>query len=178
MNPDFPPTPFSAKDGVPLTARPIFPDDAQRLQNMARHLTATSIYNRFLTFRTTLTDEELHRLTHIDYHTHMAIVALTAPPETAIVGVARYITPPGQSGAAEVGVIVRDDYQKRGIGTQLMKFLTAYAARHGIHTFLASVHVSNAAVLGFLRHVPYPVERHLDGTLWNVAIRLHPPETT
>jgi GNAT superfamily N-acetyltransferase len=48
---------------------------------------------------------------------------------------------------AEVAFAVRDDYQKRGIGTELLAYLTYLAKREGLLGFTAEVLAENRPML-------------------------------
>ncbi|MBN1657535.1 MAG: GNAT family N-acetyltransferase [Anaerolineae bacterium] len=157
-------------DGTEVIIRPIRPDDAPRLQSTFHRLSPETIFYRFLGQPKNLADEQAHRLANVDYDSHMAFVAMIGDD---VIGVARYAEPNwGEDGVAEAGVIVEDAYQSKGLGTMLLKRLTDYGKAHGIHTFAATIHHSNVKILRFLRHSGLPVERRLDGGLWEVKVRI------
>jgi RimJ/RimL family protein N-acetyltransferase len=157
-------------DGTEVTIRPIRPDDAPRLQATFHRLSPETIFYRFLGQPKDLPDEQAHRLANVDYDSHMAFVAVM---DDEVIGVARYAEPNwGEDGVAEAGVIVEDAYQSKGLGTMLLKRLIDYGLEHGIHTFAATIHHSNQKILRFLRYSGLPVERRLDGGLWEVKVRL------
>jgi L-amino acid N-acyltransferase YncA len=56
-----------------------------------------------------------------------------------IIGVARYIAPPSDPGAAEVAIEVDDEWQGRGIGRALMSALVDRARAEGIDRLVAYV---------------------------------------
>jgi RimJ/RimL family protein N-acetyltransferase len=59
-----------------------------------------------------------------------------------IVGMGQYIIEE-TSLSAEVAFIVKDEYQNRGIGTEILTYLTYLAKRHGLTSFTAEVLVEN-----------------------------------
>ena len=65
---------------------------------------------------------------------------------------------PGTSGtartrtAAEIAVTVIDDWQGRGLGTELLARLSERACQEGIRRFTAAVAADNAAMAGLLRN--------------------------
>jgi GNAT superfamily N-acetyltransferase len=103
---------------------------------------------RFHSPVTTLSESQLRHLTEIDYHDHMAYVAvnLDAPDEPGM-AVARYVRLRNDPAIAEAAVTVADRYQGRGLGTLLLRLLSAYAVEHGVRTFRNYVLASNAAML-------------------------------
>lgn len=140
------------RDGTALTIRPIRPDDAPRLQHGFTHLSPSTIYLRFLQVASQLSDEQAQRFSNLDYQNHMALVAaIQEDGEEHLVGVARYVMAGLKDPeAAEVAVVVRDDFQRRGLGTKLLERLIAYARQHGVITFIATVNQSNAPVMHFI----------------------------
>lgn len=78
------------------------------------------------------------------------------------VGVARYAM---DGGAAEVAVTVLDDWQGRGIGTVLLRRLTAHARAVGIDRLRAFVLPENVRARRLLGSAGWRVEGRVDGWL-------------
>lgn len=168
------------RDGTLVNIRPIRPDDAPRLQALAVRLSPESIYLRFLTHRTTLSDEEARRLASVDYHSHMAFVATPGQADDAdIIAVARYAgLGPAEPGVAEAGVIVEDRYQGRGLATLLLARLVAYARAHGIRSFVATFHPSNAIIMQLIRKSGLVIEnKQFEMGLWCMQMSLGTGQT-
>jgi RimJ/RimL family protein N-acetyltransferase len=68
------------------------------------------------------------------------------------VGIARYVRDREDPGAAEIAVTIVDDWQGRGLGTELLARLSDRACQEGIGRFTALVAADNAAVAGLLRN--------------------------
>jgi acetyltransferase len=151
------------ENGAVVTVRPIRPDDAPRLQEGFSHLSAESIYYRFLDTTKQITDEQARRLSDLDYINQMALVAtIFEAGEERLIGVARYaLVGPQMPGGAETAVIVRDDYQGHGLGTLLYVRLIEYARQHGVQTLIAAIHQSNAGIMKFIRRSGLPFEREM-----------------
>ena len=78
---------------------------------------------------------------------------------------------PGTGGSAELGVLVEDAWQRRGIGCQLVaQLITARA--HQVTELTASVLAQNARVADLLRRVPGEFSLTRDGTTVTVRVRL------
>ena len=168
------------RDGTPVVLRPIRPDDAPRLQAFHAHLSPDSVYLRWLSAHPVLTDEEAETLARVDYHDRMAFVATlpAAGPAEAetIIGVARYTLAPAEGpGAAEAAVVVADDFQQRGLGTQLLRRLLPYARAAGITTWVAEINAQNARMLRFIQRSGLPATRQLESGSYQVRIELTPP---
>jgi len=162
------------RDGTQVIIRPIQPDDAPRLQALLTRLSPESTYLRFLAIVKGLSDKEAQRLANVDYTTSMAIVAtVVEDDEEQIIGVARYSSVDGdEPGLAEAAVVVEDRHQRRGLGSLLLKRLTAYARRHGVRKFLANIHPTNEAIMGFIRRSGLPIESQADAGVWQIRIVL------
>lgn len=151
------------KDETRVVIRPIRPDDAPRLQEGFRHLSPETIYYRFLEATNEITDEQARQLTTLDYQKEMALVGTILEGDTEhIIGVARYaLIGSDDPGVAETAVVVRDDYQGRGLGSLLYVHLIDYARQHGVLRFDAIVHQSNARIMKFIRRSGLDVEREM-----------------
>ena len=62
------------------------------------------------------------------------------------VGIARYVRDAEDPQAAEIAVTIVDDWQGRGLGTELLAQLSDRARQEGIRRFTALVAADNAAV--------------------------------
>jgi RimJ/RimL family protein N-acetyltransferase len=162
------------RDGLQVTIRPIQPDDAPRLQALVARLSPESIFLRFLALVKGLSDKEARRLANVDYTTRMAFVAtVLEEDEEQIIGVARYAMIDGdEPGLAEAAVVVEDRHQRRGLGSLLLKRLTAYARRHGVLKFLANVHPTNEPIMRFIQQSGLTIESRPFGGVWEIRIVL------
>jgi acetyltransferase len=163
------------ENGAVVVVRPIRPDDAPRIQHGLTHLSAETIYYRFLDATNQFTEEQALRLASLDYFHQMALVATVMEAgEEHLVGVARYAMVGAEApGVAENAVVVRDDYQRLGLGTVLLERLFRYASQHGVTTFTASILQSNARIMNFIRRSGLPFERKmLEPGVFQVNIHL------
>jgi GNAT superfamily N-acetyltransferase len=79
---------------------------------------------------------------------------------------------PGGEGCAELGVLVEDAWQRRGIGRRLVARLVAAAPARKITELTASVLTQDGKVANLLRQVPGEFSMIRDGTTVNVRVRL------
>lgn len=109
--------------GVDVCIRPIRPEDAEIEKEFIESLSKESRYYRFMHALNKITPEMLVRFTQIDYHRELALIA-TYKEDGAEkeIGVARYVAnPDGES--CEFAVVVDDNWQRSGVGYQLMEAL-------------------------------------------------------
>jgi RimJ/RimL family protein N-acetyltransferase len=147
--------PLALRDGSVVCIRPIRPDDAPQLIAFFAGLSRETLMRRFFRRVPPLSPEQSTALARVDYAGSMALVAAAGPePDAAILAVARYDRVGAEE--AELGFVVADTWQGRGIGTALFHRLAPYARAHGITTFVAVTMTNNARVLRLLRRCGYP----------------------
>ena len=138
-------TPATLRDGSTVLIRQVRGTDAPLLADGFARLSARSRQLRFLGPKKMLSAAELRYLTDVDHHDHEAIGALS-PAEGRGVGVARYIRDADDPRAAEIAVTIADDWQGRGLGTELLARLSDRARQAGIGRFTATVSADNVAM--------------------------------
>lgn len=161
------------RDGSCVRLRQGHRKDKKLLQRGFERLSDESRYRRFLVGMPELSDAMVNYLTEIDHHDHEAIVALDEQTGEGV-GVARYVRDPDRPDVAEVAVTVLDDWQQRGLGTQLLGVLSARARNEGIRSFTALMLATNQEMMELLEHLG-PV-RVLDRELGTVEIEIPIPE--
>jgi len=137
------------RDGSQVLIRPVAQGDAALLAEGFSRLSVESRWLRFLTGKPELSQAELRYFTEIDHHDHEAIAALDYLDGRAL-GIARYIRHREDPEAAELAITVIDDWQGRGLGTELLTDLTDRARHEGIRRFTALIAADNEAALGLL----------------------------
>jgi CBS domain-containing protein/RimJ/RimL family protein N-acetyltransferase len=163
----------SLADGETIHIRPIRPDDASLLQASHIKMSPETIYDRFMGYKSELPDKEAIYLTNLDYDRHMALVAsVEQDGEETLIGVARYHILDEEPDCAEFAIVIADAYQRRGLGTHLMKRLMEYAQAHGIRTFLGITHLDNTRLLRFIQRSGLPIERTQKDGIWEVRMTL------
>ena len=100
-----------------------------------------------------------------------ANVVAASEPDGDVAGLASLIRG-ASGGTAELGVLVEDAWQRRGIGRRLVAHLVSAAPARGITTLTASILAANAPVADLLRQVPGQFSVAADGWVLNVRVRL------
>jgi GNAT superfamily N-acetyltransferase len=142
------------------------PDDKPLLSQFHGRLSPESVYLRFFEFKPILSERDLRYLTELDFERRVALVAtLSSEAVAPIVGVARFDVLAVQSGKpvrAELGIVVEDACQNRGIGTVLLKHLLGIAHDRGVSEITAEVLPQNSRMLELVAGAGVPVQRTLD----------------
>jgi len=137
------------RDGSVVHIRQVQSGDEALLAEGFARLSDESRQLRFLSDKADLTPVELRYLIEIDHHDHEAIGAVD-PVDGRGLGVARYIRNVEDTEEAEVAVTVADEWQRRGLGTELLSRLTDRARQEGIRHFTGLVASDNVAVTRLL----------------------------
>jgi GNAT superfamily N-acetyltransferase len=139
-------------DGLRVLVRPLVAADRAELAAGYRKLSSRSRHTRFFAPPDELDEDDLDYLTLLDYDDHYALAAfaLDAPGRPGI-GVARYVRERDRPSHAEVAVTVLDGYQRRGLGTLLMRLLASIAVTHGVSTFVYYAQWENEEMIEELR---------------------------
>lgn len=139
--------------------RPVRISDEPLLKEFYYSLSESTLYKRFfLTVRKAMPHERLQQLfLAIDFTKAMVIVAVD-PHESreVVVGIAQY-RGNEESHTAEVAVVVRDEYQRRGIGTELLSHIGYIAKKQGLLGFTAEVLRDNRVMLHLFQKVGFNI---------------------
>ena len=146
---------WTLADGSKLTLRHIAPADAAIEQAFVHGLSRQSSYLRFHGTIKDLSKKDLEKYTNPDSRNAVALIVLhSGEAGEEEIGVARYaIDPDGVSG--EFAIVVADAWQKRGIGTRLMKALIRHLKASGVKRISGSVLKSNAAMRKFAKQMDF-----------------------
>jgi RimJ/RimL family protein N-acetyltransferase len=152
------------RDGSVVLIRQVRSADAPLLADGFARLSAASRQMRFLGVKKELSAAELRYFTGVDHHDHEALGALD-PSGGHGVGIARYVRDAGDPQAAEIAITIVDDWQGRGLGTELLARLSDRARSEGIRRFTALADASNVAVAALLRNAGARLVRRGRGTV-------------
>ncbi len=140
-----------------LTVRPIRPEDAAAHAALFARLPPEDIRYRFFSAMRELSNEQIARLTQIDYEREMAFVAVReATGET--VGVARLVRE-GETGAGEFAVLVQPDMKGHGLASHLMHRLIDWARSQGMSEVVGQILADNRTMLEFIRGLGFTLAR-------------------
>jgi acetyltransferase len=173
---------FLTNDGYWLYARLIRREDAPRLLDMFERLSSETRRRRFHANVDYIDEEKkayhAHNFATVDNtRTGGAVVAVDHQGAgQKIVGVLR-LGPP-EEGCAEVGVVVRDDFQGRGVGRALLQRLPTLAKRMGVHTISGIIEADNLPALRLFRSLRLPMTLHTSHGETQLRIMLPPSSLT
>jgi acetyltransferase len=161
-------------DGTDIVIRPIRAEDAETEAKFVRELSDESKYFRFMNTFHELSREMLVRLTQIDYHNEMALIAMVnRGGEDEQIGVARYVTNVDRK-SCEFALVVADAWRGRGIAHHLMRELMDVARDRDLETIEGQVLANNRRMLRLMTSLGFQIERDSDDeSIRQVVARLH-----
>ncbi len=166
---------WSMSDGTQVLIRPIRPEDEPLMVKFNHTLSEQSVYFRYfhlVTLNSRIAHEKLIRLCFIDYDREMALVAEWQNPESGereILGVGRLSKLHGVN-EAEFAMLVSDAYQRRGLGTEILRRLVEIGRDERLIKINAAILPENRAMQRVAQKVGFKLRRTAD--LATAEIRL------
>jgi acetyltransferase len=139
----------SLESGLPLTMRPLVPEDAKLLAQALARFSPRTRYLWFLGPGGEFGPAELRQLSSPDGEREVSLAAFAG--ERGIVAMGRFVRTPAAPWLAEVSLVVDDLFHQKGIGSLMLLRLRAAALERGIGSFSGYVLAENHSMLAFLR---------------------------
>ncbi|HTQ68068.1 MAG TPA: GNAT family N-acetyltransferase [Solirubrobacteraceae bacterium] len=141
-------------NGRIVRVRPLRATDRTIYERAVMDLSPRSRYLRFFAPIPRLSKQLLDQMTHTDGHQHVAYVALT-PDEATAVGVVRYIRDAQGPQTGEVAIAVADDWQRGGLGSELLRHTVSHARLAGLESLAATTLRENSGAARLLQAVGF-----------------------
>ena len=167
------------RSGLAVTIRELRAEDRERIAKAVRQLDRESIYTRFFSYRSELTEAGLDRIMRVDPAVDVAlVVTIGSGADEIIIASGRWVGATGQDGerTAEVAFMVEEDYHGQGIASRLLRHLVELARDRGIATFEADVLAQNKSMLGVFARSGLPMRKRHDGGTVHVTLSLRDGE--
>jgi len=162
---------YVTPDNHEIRFRPIMPVDEQKIRDLFYNLREEDVYYRFMSSVRTLPHSKAQPLVILDYEEKFAIAAyIGEEADEKFVGVARWLLDRGTN-MAEVAFTVRPDWQKKGIGTFMLKKLIEVAETKGITGFTAEVLAVNRKMLNVFHKSGCNIKTHLEDGVYYISFR-------
>jgi acyl-CoA hydrolase/GNAT superfamily N-acetyltransferase len=159
----------TTKDECEFLLRPVRISDESLIKDLFYSLSDNSMYKRFISYRQDMPHERLQDFVVIDYTKEMVILAIIPGGEKEeIAGLGQYVVDEATH-TADVAFVVTDDYQNRGIGSELLSYLTQLAKRQGLLGFTAEVLVENKPMLHVFEKM-LDVEKSIDSGVYDLKM--------
>lgn len=106
----------------------------------------------------------------VDYASSMMILAIIEGDNKEIIaGIGQYDMNKGMH-TAEVAQVVKDEYQKMGVGHELLHYLTYLAKKRGLLGFTAEVLVENEPMLNIFKDMGFDTEKRRDEGVYEMRM--------
>jgi len=138
------------------------------IRELWTHLSPRTRYLRFLSMMATLPDSVIGRLVAVDDCTTMALVAEHETDGSAIV-VGLVNLGAVDDSSVEVGLVVRDDWQRRHLGTELALRIMQAAERRGFRRFVGHVLEENVPMRKLLKNIGQIVSTKISGSVHELS---------
>ena len=162
---------WTMRNGETVLIRPIRPEDEPAMVRFHATLSEETVYARYfahLGLTERIAHERLVRICFNDDDREIALVAERRDPATGgseIVAVGR-LSKAHALPAAEFAILVADRWQRRGIGTELLRRLVEIARAEGLERVCAEMLADNIGMRRIAERVGFRIEeRPGDGTL-------------
>jgi len=167
-------TPWRLSDGTEVLIRPIRPEDEPLIAELHRKLSERSVFLRYfqpLQLDQRTAHERLIRVCFNDYDRELALIVERRDSGGAqILAVGRLSKVPGQS-HAEFALVIDDQWQHRGLGTELLKRLVKIGQDEKVSAITADILPGNVAMRRICERLGFRLEHELgDGIIRAVIV--------
>jgi len=159
----------STRSSGEMVFRAAQPSDAASVQRFVRGLARETRRRRFFAPIHQLSPEQLERLTSTATADDLNLLALDSSGK--IIGMSQCAVT--DDGEAEFAVVVADAWQRRGLGTTLLRLLLEHARSRHLVSLAGFVFADNQAMLGLAAKLGLSLVRDADPTLVRVEIALN-----
>ena len=164
------------KKGIEGHVRAIKPTDESMIRDLFYHLSESSVYFRYFSYRKSMPHTNLLDYVNVGNEQGLSLVVTTGPREDRrIVAEARYMI--DKSGEfADVAFMVAEDHQGLGIATFLLNYMTEIAKDNGIKGFTADVLISNVPMIRVFEKTPYRLRKSIEDGVVSLKWRFDDPK--
>lgn len=167
---------WKLKDGTPVTIRPIRPEDEPLMVQFHHTLSERSVYLRYfcsLSLSTRVEHERLVRICFASYDRGFALVADRKNPQTGeheVLGVGRFSAL--NRTEAEAAVLVSDQWQGRGLGTELLAGVARVAREEKFQRLCGEILRDNLPTQAIFKKVGFRLRATDDPSSVSAALQL------
>ena len=161
----------TTKQGLDILLRPVKITDEPMLKDFFYALSEDSMYLRFFSQRKDMPHKRLQDFVAVDYSKKMEILAVIQGKEKeTIIGLGQYELNRDMH-TAEAALVVKDQCQNQGVGSELLSYLTYLARRQGLLGFTAEVLVENKPMLLLFEKMGFEIEKRREEEVYEMRMR-------
>jgi acetyltransferase len=167
---------WTLRDGMPVSIRPIRPEDEPLLVRFHGELSDRSVMFRYfhhIHLSQRIAHERLIRVCFNDYDRELALVVegRRDDGERFILGIGRLSKQTGGK-EAEFAIVISDAWQNQGLGTQLMTLLLQIARNEKLDRLTGSIMAQNLEMLHVAEKLGFNIKRDLEDSTIEANIEL------
>ena len=169
---------YGLDDGREVRIRTARLTDERALQEMWYDLSKDTLLRRYVQQRTSLPRHRVREILDFDGHFDLSLVAtIQEQNRERIIALGRFNTDQS-TGYAELGILIHDDFQSKGLGSFLLSILGRQARANGLRGFSGAVPLGNYEALELFQSFGLPVDTHtVDGvTQMRLSFENNEPE--
>jgi acetyltransferase len=161
--------PWILKGGEEVQIRPIRPEDEPLMVKFHQKLSERTVYMRYfqpLKLSQRTAHERLTRICFVDYNREMALVAVRRGDdgEPEIIAVGRLSKLHGRE-EAEIAALVRDEFQGKGLGTELYRRLLDVARSEKLHKVTANMLAENREMSAVCKKLGFKMKTDMEDNM-------------
>ncbi|MDY6934809.1 MAG: GNAT family N-acetyltransferase [Spirochaetota bacterium] len=152
----------TTKSGINIFLRPVKINDETLIKDFFYSLSDKSLQRRFLSKMFSVPHKMRQKFVVIDYTMDMAILAIIKENDKEIlIGIGQYYKNETNN-TAEVAFAVRDDYHNKGVGTELLSYLSIHAKKEGLQGFTADVFYENRPMIRLFESMGFDISKRIE----------------
>ncbi|MBN2159155.1 MAG: GNAT family N-acetyltransferase [Spirochaetes bacterium] len=158
------------RSGLKLLFRPVRISDEDLVKDFFYSLSDQSLQRRFMTVHKDIPHKMRQKFVVIDYTKEMVILACVVKDNAEnVVGIGQYVKWHDRN-YADVAFAVRDNLQGKGIGRELLDYITLLAKNEGLDGFTADVQGENKPMLRLFDKMDYKVQKRIEDGCYEYTI--------
>jgi acyl-CoA hydrolase/GNAT superfamily N-acetyltransferase len=154
--------------GFTALYRPVRLNDEPLLKDFFYSLSDDSMYHRFISTRSAMPHERLQKFVVVDYSREMVVLATVEEDgQERVVGMGQFSIDADRH-TADVAFVVRDDHQNRGIGSELLDYLSLLGRKRGLLGFTGTALQDNVRMIHLMVKKGFQVKKRLENGIYEL----------
>jgi acyl-CoA hydrolase/GNAT superfamily N-acetyltransferase len=155
--------------GEVIYFRPVKINDEPIIKDFFYSLSDDSFRRRFMSQRRDMPHKLRQEYVVIDYTSEIVLLAMVHEDGKEILaGMGQILM--DENHMAEVAFAVLDDFQNKGIGSELLQYLTVIAKRKGLHGFTADVLIENKPMLHVFEKMGFEMQKRVEYNAYSLIM--------
>ena len=160
----------TTRSDLNILLRPVKIGDEPLMKDFFYALSSESMYRRFMSVRMDMPHERLQEFGVVDYANSMMILAIVeGDGKETIAAIGQYEIN-DKVHTAEVALVVKDIYQKMGVGHDVLIYLTRLARRRGLLGFTAEVLIENKPMLDLFKDMGFDTKERSEEGVYEMSM--------